>query len=70
MNLILLDFEQRTELGPTAACRLLGIAYATYAHYRSEHRKLPGYHVSHIRHLLNAPPAYLAAVITEEIHGE
>jgi hypothetical protein len=70
MNLILLDFEQRTELGPTAASRLLGIAYATYAHYRSEHRKLPGYHAQSIEVLLNIREDELAAFIRKYVHGD
>ena len=70
MNLILVDFEKRTELGPTYACRLLGIAYPTYAHYRSEHRALPGYHALHIEHLLNAPAEYLQALIQKDVYGD
>lgn len=48
MNHILIDFEQSVGLGPTSACCLLGVAYVTYAHYRSGHRPLPRYHAVHI----------------------
>ena len=52
MNKVLLHFEKATDLGPTFAARLLGVAYPTYAQYRSERRELPLYHANHIEVLL------------------
>lgn len=48
MNETLLRLEEVTSLGPTFAARLLGVAYPTYAQYRSGRRSLPKYHVRHI----------------------
>lgn len=39
-NPVLLDFETRTQLGPTFAARVLGIPYISYAQYRSGARKM------------------------------
>lgn len=44
----LLDFESRINLGPVKAAAVLGIAYPTYAAYRSMSRKLPKYHANQI----------------------
>jgi len=48
LNQQLVDFEAFVGLAPTRAHLLLGIAYITYAHYRSGKRQLPGYHARHI----------------------
>ena len=48
MNQVLVAFEESVGLPPKQACLLLGIAYVTYAHYRSGLRPLPPYHVRHI----------------------
>lgn len=39
-NTILLDFEKRTQLGPTFVARVLGIPYISYAQYRSGTRPM------------------------------
>lgn len=44
----LLDFESRIQLGPVKTAAVLGIAYPTYAAYRSMARTLPKYHVNQI----------------------
>lgn len=43
MNQKLLDFEKLLGIGPTFTARLLGLAYPTYAAYRSGSRELPIY---------------------------
>lgn len=48
MNETLVSFETYAKLGPTFVARLMGIAYVTYAHYRSGKRELPLYHERHI----------------------
>lgn len=47
----LVDFEDKIGLGATFAARILGIAYPTYAAYRSASRELPQYHINQI-HLI------------------
>lgn len=68
MNQTLIEFEQRTGLGPTFAARLLGVAYPTYAHYRSGHRDLPTYHARHVAHLLLHSPHMLKVIIKEDAY--
>ena len=70
MNEILLHFEKATGLGPTFAARLLGVAYPTYAQYRSERRELPNYHHHHIEALLLLPHTSLAKLIKEHASGD
>lgn len=48
LNETLLKFERYSQLGPTYVARLLGVAYPTYAQYRSGRRELPLYHQNHI----------------------
>lgn len=43
VNQTLLDIEKQLALGPTFVARLLGVAYPTYAAYRSGARPLPRY---------------------------
>ena len=47
----LLDIENYLGLGPTKTARVLGIAYPTYAAYRSMSRELPEYHANQV-HML------------------
>jgi hypothetical protein len=65
MNKILLHFEKATGLGPVNSARLLGIAYATYAQYRSELRPLQTYHARHIEALLLLSRSSLDRLIKE-----
>ena len=67
MNAILLRFEKSIGLGATYAARLLGVAYPTYAQYRSGRRELPLYHQRHIDALLRLPESELTGLI--EKHG-
>lgn len=69
MNTTLIDFEAHTGLGPTYAARLLGVAYPTYAQYRSGRRVLPQYHQNHIQALRLLPEASLRALIEEHANG-
>ncbi len=69
MNEILLHFEKAIGLGPTFAARLLGVAYPTYAQYRSERRELPKYHQHHIEALLLLPHTSLVKLIKEHARG-
>lgn len=64
-NKILVDFELRTGLGSTAACKLIGIAYPTYAAYRSNARPLQPYHRNHVEDLLLLPKRTLNKLIKE-----
>ena len=48
MNQFMIDFEGRVGLGPTRVAALLGIAYITYAQYKSTRRELPEYHQRHL----------------------
>jgi hypothetical protein len=65
LNDTLITFETRTALGPTYAARLIGVAYITYAKYRSGARALPRYHAHHIQALLMLPAPSLQALIKE-----
>lgn len=67
MNETLLRLEKATALGPTYAARLLGVAYPTYAQYRSGRRSLPKYHVRHIEVIMLLPVKSLHILI--ERHG-
>jgi DNA-binding transcriptional regulator YdaS (Cro superfamily) len=66
-NLILTELETHTDLGPTFAARLLGVAYPTYAQYRSGRRELPQYHSNHIQALLLLSPVALRQLIKEHL---
>lgn len=65
MNPTILGFEKATALGPTYAARLLGVAYPTYAQYRSGRRPLQRYHERHIEALLLLPRGSLDRLIKE-----
>lgn len=67
MNETLLRLEKATALGPTYAARLLGVAYPTYAQYRSGRRSLPKYHVRHIEVIMLLSDKNLNLLI--ERHG-
>ena len=40
---LLKEFEASYRLGPTKACRVLGLAYTTYSEYKNGRRMLPPY---------------------------
>lgn len=65
MNQILIDFEFHTGLGPTYAARLLGVAYQTYAQYRSGKRVIPLYIKRHMDLVTALPPELLNSHITK-----
>lgn len=69
MNATLIHFEARVKLGPTRAARLLGVAYPTYAQYRSGRRPFPSYHSNHVQALLLLAPEHLHALIQEHVNG-
>lgn len=64
-NPILEDFEQYVDLGSTKACKLIGIAYPTYAAYRSGSRSLPQYHENHVNDLYRLSQRELRQLIQE-----
>ena len=68
MKAILIEFEKKTQLGPTFAARLLGVSYSIYAQYRSERRELPRYHINHIRAISLLSESSLARIIREHAH--
>lgn len=70
MNQTLTQFEDHIAMGPTFAARLLGVAYATYAQYRSGHRRLQKYHQRHIQALMLLSDEDLQNLITEHIHND
>lgn len=70
LNPVLLDFEQRTGLGPTFAARLIGTAYPTYAQYKSGARPLPRYHRNHVQALLLLSPVVLEQLIQEHVNEQ
>jgi hypothetical protein len=69
MNETLLLLERTTGLGPTKAARLLGVAYVTYAQYRSGYRPLQTYHARHIEVILLLSRRELERLIERHING-
>ena len=69
MNQTLVEFEAFVGLLPPKACLVLGIAYVTYAHYRSNMRRLPPYHQRHILNLRKMNQRQLNEII-REVCGE
>jgi hypothetical protein len=69
MNPTLLHFEKVIKLGPTFAARMLGVAYPTYAQYRSGRRELQKYHARHIEALLLLPKPALNKLIERHANG-
>lgn len=69
MNPILLAFEAELALGPTFAARLLGVAYPTYAHYRSGKRELPLYHYRHVETFLALSASERARLVKDHAHA-
>ncbi|MCB1865160.1 MAG: hypothetical protein KDG50_06990 [Chromatiales bacterium] len=67
MNNTVLEFEDQIGLKPTSACRLMGVAYSTYAQYRSGRRDLPLYHEHHMRALLLLAKGELRSLILEYV---
>jgi hypothetical protein len=65
LNTDLATFERFIGLPAKQACLVLGVAYVTYAHYRSGHRELPGYHAQHIKNLQKMNPRQLQEIIKE-----
>lgn len=69
INPVLQEFERLVSLGPTFAARLIGVAYPTYAQYRSGRRELPTYHQRHIQALLALERKVLVKLIEEHVYG-
>ncbi len=67
MNKVLLEFEKHTQLGPTFACELLGVAYPTYNQVRNGTRDLQRYTERHIQALMLLPPEVLQQLIQEHV---
>ncbi len=68
MNHILLNFEKHYALGPTFAAQLLGIAYPTYAAYRSGARELPLCRQRHVESLMLHNAEQRKQLIEEHVH--
>lgn len=69
LNEILIELERRTALGPTYVARMMGIAYPTYAHYRSGLREFPGYHARHVELIFSLTDPQLKNWIKEHAYG-
>lgn len=69
MNQVLIQFEKHTQLGPTYAAELLGVAYSSYAQVRSGSRPLQAYTLRHIQALALLPPETLGQLIKEHVRG-
>lgn len=69
VNDALISFEEFIGLPAKQACLVLGVAYVTYAHYRSGSRGLPGYHERHIANLRKMNARQLQEIIKEVCHG-
>lgn len=67
-NATLVEFEALVGFGSTYACRLIGVAYPTYAAYRSGLRPLPIYHINHIQDIGRLSQRALGQLIKERIH--
>lgn len=67
MNRVLLDFEKHTQLGPTFACELLGVAYPTYNQVRNGTRQMQTYTQRHIQALRLLPTETLQQLIKEHV---
>lgn len=65
MNSLLVDFEIYANIESPAAAKVLGVAYPTYAQYKSGFRKLQRYHRFHIETLRALPQRKLIALIKE-----
>lgn len=70
MNSVLIEFEERIGKTPPEACKVLGVAYSTYAQYRSGLRDLPEYHLNHIDTLRYLRPGALKFIVRERTNGE
>lgn len=68
-NPVLLDFEKRTELGPTFAARVLGTPYISYAQYRSGARAMKLSMERHIEVILLLSERARAEHIRKALHG-
>ncbi|ALA45460.1 hypothetical protein ADP64_000010 [Achromobacter phage phiAxp-2] len=61
--------EKHTGLGATQTALLLGVAYPTYAQFKSGLRDMKPYHERHIQALLLLPRSRLAQLIGEHVYG-
>ena len=65
MNDDLLAYEHLYSLGPVAASRVFGVAYVTYAQFRSGERPMMLYHQRHLEALMLLPAAARARLIND-----
>jgi len=63
------QLENRTGLGPTQVARLLGVAYITFAHWRSGLRQMQPYHERHVEALLLLDEGPLEELVRKHVHG-
>lgn len=66
----ILEFEALVGLDPPDACRIIGIAYSTYAAYRNCSRPLQPYHANHIEVIGRLSGRALTQLIDERINGK
>jgi protein tyrosine phosphatase (PTP) superfamily phosphohydrolase (DUF442 family) len=69
VNTLLLELEKNYAIGPTFAARLLGVAYPTYAAYRSGSRALQLYHERHVQSLMMHSDAQRQQLIQEHLNA-
>lgn len=69
MNQLLLELESHTQLGPTYACELLGMAYSTYAQIRSGSRAMQTYTRRHLQAIHMLSRQDLDTLIKEHVRG-
>ena len=69
-NGIILELERVLILGPVDSARVLGIAYSTYAGYKSEARPLPPYVRYHAEALVRMPAALREELKSERLMNE
>lgn len=67
---VLIGLERHTALGPTAAARLLGLPYVSYAQYRSGLRQLKRQHLNHIKAVMRLDPRALRQHIEDSTNAE
>lgn len=65
----LVQFEADIGFGATVACRILGIAYPTYAAYRNGSREFQPYHQKHLEVIYRLSRAEFDKLVKEHING-
>lgn len=69
MNPALLEFEDFLARKPAEVCRVLGVAYSTYAGYRATDKPLPESVTRHIEALRLLEADVLNKLVRERLRG-